>query len=161
MTKEIALHRDEGKSIWMLGGLLTFKATGAETDGRFSLIEVQNAPGGGSPPHIHHGEDEFFYILEGEVEVTIGDQKILGKPGSFVFAPRDIPHQFTAVGSQNARLLIGLTPAGLEKFFQEIGEPAPSLTIPPQVAPTMEQMVAVANLAKQYSAEILLPTPAA
>ncbi len=157
MTKDIALHRDEGKSIWMLGALMTFKATGAETDGAFSLMEVQNEPGGGSPPHVHHGEDEFFYVIDGEVEITIGDQKVHGKPGSFVFAPRDIPHQFTITGSQPSRLLLGLIPAGFEKFFMEMGEPAPSLTVPPPGPPAMEKLL---TLATKYNAEILIPTTA-
>ena len=91
MTKEIALHRDEGQSIWMLGILMTFKATAEDTDGALGLVEGLHAPGTGAPAHIHHNEDEFFYVIDGEVEVTIGDQKVQGKAGSFVFAPRGPP----------------------------------------------------------------------
>ena len=157
MTKEIALHREQGQSIWMAGALMTFKATAAETDGAFTLVEAQNAPGGGAPPHVHHDEDEFFYVIDGEVEVTIGDQKIQGKPGSFVFGPRDIPHSFTITGSQDSRILIGLTPAGLEKCFVELGEPAASLTIPPAAPPDLEKLL---SIAKKYNVDFLVPANA-
>lgn len=157
MTKEIALHRDEGQSIWMLGILMTFKATAAETDGAFGLVEGLHPPGAGAPPHVHHNEDEFFYVIDGEVEVTIGDEKILGKAGSFVFAPRDIPHSYTITGSQNSRLLLGVTPAGLEKCFVELGEPAASLTIPPAAPPDLEKLLSVA---KKYKVDFLVPANA-
>ena len=157
MTKDVALHRDEGKSIWMLGALMTFKATGAETDGAFSLIEQLCPAEGGSPPHVHHGEDEFLYILEGEATFTLGDQAIHGKPGSFVFLPRDIPHQFVTTEAGPSRMLLGLSPAGFENFFSEIGEPAPSLTLPPPGPPDMEKLL---TLAKKYNCEILVPTTA-
>jgi len=157
VRKEIALHRQEGKSIWMLGALMTFKATGAETDGSFSLVEQVCAPGQGSPPHVHHGEDEFLYIIEGEATFTLGDQVLHGKPGSFVFLPRDIPHQFVTTEAGPSRMLLGLSPAGFESFFEEIGEPAPSLTLPPPGAPDMEKLFA---LAKKYNAEILVPAAA-
>ncbi len=77
MTKEIALHREQGQSIWMVGALMTFKATAAETDGAFTLVEAQNAPGGGAPPHVHHNEDEFFYVINGGEEV----QRRFSRPG--------------------------------------------------------------------------------
>ena len=157
MTKEITLDREEGKSIWMLGHLLTFKATGAETGGAFSLIEQVTLPGRGSPPHVHHGEDEFLYIIEGEAEFVLGDRKLHGRPGTFVFLPRDIPHQFTVTGTETSRMLIGLSPAGFENFLEAIGEPAPTLTIPPDGPPDMDRLL---RLAKQYNCEILLPTSA-
>jgi len=125
MTQQIALHRDQGKSIWMLGHLMTFKATGGETGGAFGLVEQVGEPGTGAPPHIHHNEDEFFYVLEGE-------------------AP--------------CRMLLGVSPAGFENFFAEMGEPAPSLTTPPPGPPDVEKLM---MLAKKYNCEIMLPAPVA
>src|SRR5439155_18138950 len=154
MTKEIALHRDEGQSIWMLGILMTFNATTQDTDWALRPVEGLHAPGTGAPPHIHHNEDEFFYVIDGEVEVTIGDQKVQGKAGSFVFAPRDIPHSYTVTGSQNSRLLLGAAPAGLENCFIELGEPAASLTIPPQTPPDLEKLLPIA---KKYNVDFLIP----
>ena len=157
MTKEIALHRDEGQSIWMLGILMTLKATAEDTDGALGLVEGLHAPGTGAPPHIHHNEDEFFYVIDGEVEVTIGDEKIEGKAGSFVFAPRDIQHSYTVTGSQNSRILLGVTPAGLEKCFVELGEPANTLTIPPAAPPDLEKLL---SIAKKYNVDFLVPANA-
>jgi len=154
VTKEIALQREEGNSIWMLGALMTFKATGDETGGAFSLIEQVMGPGGGSPPHVHHGEDEFLYIIEGEATFTLGDQTLHGRPGIFVFLPRGIPHRFTTSDAGPSRMLLGLSPAGFERFFEEMGEPAGSLTLPPAGPPDMEKLL---GLAKKYNAEILIP----
>jgi hypothetical protein len=80
-----------------------------------------------------------------------------GKPGSFLLLPRDIPHQFVATNDSPLRMLLGLSPAGFENFFEEIGEPAPSLTLPPPGPPDMEKLFA---LAKKYNAEILVPAAA-
>jgi quercetin dioxygenase-like cupin family protein len=155
MSKDIALHRDQGASIWMLGHLMTFKATGADTGGAFSLIEQVGAPGTGAPPHIHHGEDEFFYVLEGEATFTLGDQTIEGKAGTFVFLPRDVIHHFQNVGTQPCRMLIGLSPAVAEGFFREMGEPAPaSLELPPPAAPDIDKLL---MLSRKYNVEVLLP----
>lgn len=156
MTQEIALHRDQGTSIWMLGHLMTFKATGDQTGGAFSLVEQIGAPGVGAPPHIHHDQDEFFYVLEGEATFTLGTETIAGKVGSFVFLPRGIIHAFENAGTKPCRMLLGLSPAGFENFFAEMGEPAPSLTLPPQGPPDVEKLM---TLAKKYNCEILLPAP--
>ena len=156
MTQEIALHRDEGTSIWMLGHLMTFKATGKQTNGAFSLVEQIGEPGTGAPPHIHHGEDEFFYILEGETTFMLGDQTIRGREGSFVFLPRDIVHTFQNTGTRPCRMLLGLSPAGFEQFFAEMGEPAPSMTLPPQTPPDIEKLL---TLAAKYNCEIKLAAP--
>ncbi len=157
MTEKIALHRNEGTSIWMLGHLMTFKATGNETGGAFALVEQVGEPGTGAPPHIHHDEDEFFYVLEGEAVFTFGDQTIKGRPGSFIFLPRDIMHTFQNVGTTPCRMLLGVTPAGFENFFAEMGEPAPAMTTPPPGPPDMEKLM---RLAKKYNNEILLPPTA-
>ena len=157
MTKPIALHREEGKSIWMLGALITFKATAAETGGAFSLLEQVMAPGSGSPPHVHHGEDEFFYVIEGQADFILDGKTTHGVPGSFVFLPRDIPHQFTVTGTEISRMLLGVSPAGFENFVEGLGEPAASLTLPPAGPPDMEKLL---RLAKQYNCEILLPSSA-
>lgn len=157
MTHEIELHRDQGTSIWMLGHLMTFKATGRETGGAFGLVEQVGEPGTGAPPHVHHNEDEFFYVLEGEADFTLGDRTIKGLPGSFVFLPRGIMHRFENVGTTPCRMLLGVSPAGFENFFAEMGEPAPSLTTPPPGPPDIEKLM---TLAQKYNCEIMLPAPA-
>jgi uncharacterized RmlC-like cupin family protein len=79
-------------------------------------------PGAGSVPHRHSREDETFYVLDGQVEFKIGERGervIKGDPGSFVFAPRGIPHAFKNVGTTPAKFLVIISPAGFEKFLQE------------------------------------------
>lgn len=118
------------ESVWYTGWLLTFLATGEDTQGRFALIEGVTRKGNAPPPHIHRREDETFYILEGEMTASVGSQTIKGTPGTLIFAPRNIVHSFE-INSEQIRMLILLTPAGLEGYFKECSVPAPAITLPP------------------------------
>ena len=80
--------------------------------------------------HVHHQEDEGFYILEGEMTFYVGEQTIKAHPGSYLFGPKDVPHAFT-VDSGPAKLLFVFSPAGLEGLIREMGEPARSLRFRP------------------------------
>src|SRR5919199_2824076 len=122
MNEEVAaaertfwLNDSEGVARWWGGGLATIKATGEETGGLYSLVEVLE-PEGEAPLHVHHREDEAFWVLEGEVTFEIGEQTIKASPGSFVFGPKDVPHRYI-VESGPARLLFLLSPAGFEEFI--------------------------------------------
>jgi quercetin dioxygenase-like cupin family protein len=157
MTQPIALHADEGKAIWSLNHLMTFKATAAETGGAFALMEHLGVPGTGAPPHIHHGEDEFFYVLEGEANFHLDGKSVAGKPGTFLFLPRDIEHSFEVIGETPCRMLVGCTPAGFENFFAEMGEPAATRTAPAPAPPDMEKML---PLAAKYNFDVHAPTHA-
>ena len=95
------------------------KVESKDTLGAYSLAEFTVAPGSGPVPHRHSREDESFYILEGQLEFRIGERIIAAAPGSFLFAPRGIPHAFKNVGTTSARGLVIISPAGLEKFFDE------------------------------------------
>jgi hypothetical protein len=110
--------------------------------------------------HVHHREDEGFYILEGEMNFYVGDQMIKVHPGSYLFGPRDVPHAFT-VESGPARLLFVFSPAGLEGLIREMGEPARSLTVPPQLdeEPDEAERERMAAIGARYGAEILGPPP--
>ena len=114
-----AVGPGESKALPVRGHLL--KATNADTRGAYSLIEV-NVTGGGPPQHIHKAEEEAFYVLEGEVNIQIGDQTIRGNVGSFVLIPRGTVHTFWNTGSTPAKLLIIFSPPGFEQFFFEVGE---------------------------------------
>ncbi|WP_422122431.1 quercetin 2,3-dioxygenase [Planococcus sp. X10-3] len=126
-----ALASGEGEKYWFLGTLMEVKVTGEETGGQFSILEEIDAPDFVTPLHIHHKEDECFYLLEGEVTFTIGDKTISAKPGTFVFAPRDIAHMYKVEGSQPAKILSMLTPAGLEKLFIKYSVPTTEYKLPP------------------------------
>src|SRR5215467_5237634 len=95
-------------SVWYNGSVMTFLATGEDTHGQFALIEAVARIGNVHPPHIHHQEDEIFYVLEGEIVVSVGGRTIKGTPGTTVFLPRDVPHSFT-IESEQSRMLILLT----------------------------------------------------
>ena len=110
--------------------------------------------------HVHHREDEGFYILEGELTFYVGEQTIKALPGSYLFGPKDVPHAF-AVDSGPARLLFVFSPAGLEGLVREMGEPAGSLVVPPQPKgpPDEAEMERMATIAARYGAEILGEPP--
>ncbi len=143
-------------SVWYTGWLLTFLATGKDTQGQFALTEQTARRGNVPPRHIHHREDETFYILEGEMTFSIGDKTIKAVAGSSVFAPRDIPHSFT-IDSDEVRILVLNVPAGIEEFFRECSEPAPSMTLPPPAEVPYAIIQKMMSLAPKYGFEILMP----
>ena len=96
-----------------------WKVTGKDTLGAYSFVEGIAQPRTGPEPHRHSREDEAFYVLDGQLEFRVGERIIVAAPGSFVFAPRGIPHTFKNVGTAPARYLVIISPAGLEKFFEE------------------------------------------
>ena len=96
------------ESVWYSGHLLTFLATGEDTQGRFALIEIVGRKGNVPPPHIHHREDETFYILEGEMTASVSGQTIKGTPGTVIFLPRNVVHSFE-IESEQMRMLVLLT----------------------------------------------------
>lgn len=153
-TSPFAIGPDEGEASWFLGTLMTVKATAAQTNGAFGLIEQVLPPGFASPPHTHHAEDEAFYILAGEFAFTCADRSFPAATGAFVYLPRDRPHAFRVIGPDEARLLQFTFPGGLERFFVEAGEAAPRRALPPPAPPDLGPVLA---LAEQYRLE--LPPP--
>src|SRR6266705_637300 len=151
----IALRQDEGEALWFLGVLATIKAASEMTSGRVAVIEHLAPEGAGSPLHVHHREDEWFYIIEGNLIFWVGGRTIEASAGSFVYGPRDIPHTFT-VTSPEARFLLVAEPAGFENFMRTLSVPATARTIPPATVPppSMERIMAAAA---QYGLEIVGP----
>ena len=150
------LAREEGAAIWFIGILVVMKATSEQTGGAFGLVEQVLPAGFAAPYHVHHAEDEVYYVLEGEITFICGGEKLRGGPGTYVFGPRDIPHGVRVEGTAPARLLHLNTPGGFEHFFQDMGEPAQTLTIPPPGPIDMEKLMV---LATKYNIEILGPLP--
>ncbi|TXK76768.1 quercetin 2,3-dioxygenase [Paenibacillus sp. N3.4] len=150
----VTLSREEGSHIWYTGGLLTIKAGSEHTGGQYSLVEELLPPGMSTPYHIHRNEDETFYLIEGEAEFIIEGTVQLAKAGAFLFLPRNIPHGFRVTGKHPARMLNMVNPAGLERFFIELSQPAAELVIPPSAMPDIPKMIEVA---KRYNIEILGP----
>jgi hypothetical protein len=104
---------------------------------------------------VHHNEDEWFYVTEGELTFWVGGEVITARAGSFVYGPRNIPHTFT-VTSEEARFLLVVEPAGFEGFVRALGEPAQQLTIPP-AATEPPDVARLAGLAAEHGVEILGP----
>jgi quercetin dioxygenase-like cupin family protein len=129
------LHRPAatGASYVGPGDVYRFLVTGAETGGAYFAMEATVAPGGGPPPHIHHHEDETFYVLEGECDFRLGDRWVTAGVGDFVNVPRGSVHCFSNAGSEQARLVVTFSPAGIERFFEETLERAAA---PDQEPPT-------------------------
>ena len=144
-----------GQTYWGPGDQLRFLATGEETGGAFFMAEALVLPGGGPPPHIHSREDESFYLLEGTLTVQVGDETLPASPGDFVYLPRGIVHSFRNTGKENARMLVTATPAGLEKYFEEIFDPAVEGAEPPLLTEALIKRAMAA--APKYGLELLLP----
>jgi quercetin dioxygenase-like cupin family protein len=156
VSRTFGLEEGEGEARWWLGGLATVKAAGKETDGRYTLVEVLESEGE-QPFHVHHREDEGFWVLEGELTFEVGEETIKASPGSFIFGPKDVPHRYT-VDSGPARLLFILSPAGFEEFIYATSEPAKerTLPLPPEGPPSEEEMEHLGAVARQYGAELLI-----
>ncbi len=151
----IALQPGEGDARWFLGALGMIKSAAETTDGRVAVLEFLWPQGGGSPLHVHRNEDEWFYVIEGELTLWVGGDVVVAPAGSFVYGPRDVPHTFL-VTSTVARFLMVTEPAPFADFVRAMSEPANALTLPPPSVqpPDPERMTAVAA---EYGIEILGP----
>jgi quercetin dioxygenase-like cupin family protein len=100
---------------------LGFKVSGQQTNGGLFIMEhVGLVKGGGPPRHLHFEQEEWFYVLEGEVVSEVGEERFRLKKGDSVFGPRGVPHRFLYVAEKPGRLLIAFTPAGrMEAYFRE------------------------------------------
>ncbi|MEQ9440403.1 MAG: quercetin 2,3-dioxygenase [Cyclobacteriaceae bacterium] len=116
------IRASEGNLLNVLGDQQTVKLTGKDTNGQFTLIEEENAPGTMIPPHIHENEDEVFKVLEGQLELTVGDQKTVLNAGDLAFGPRGIPHSWKVVGDKNAKVILSVFPAGIETMFEALAQ---------------------------------------
>ncbi len=150
----LGVYPDGGRSVWLLGMLVTFKAVSEETGGEYSLYETTAPPQLGAPPHIHHREDEAFYVLEGEYAFGGEGGEVRAGPGTLVHAPRGHLHWWRNVGEGPGRHLELFMPAGLEKLFEEIGETATNPNAPPSDPPDPRPLL---ESAPRYGLEFHLP----
>jgi mannose-6-phosphate isomerase-like protein (cupin superfamily) len=135
-----------GRTIAVVGDVYRFLATGADTDGGYALWEAVVPPGGGPPPHVHSREEEGFYVLEGEIALHVGDERVVVAAGSFANVPVGTAHSFKNESTRTARMLVSVAPAGLEEMFFEVGVPLArgAMTALPPTKDEVGRLLAVA-----------------
>jgi quercetin dioxygenase-like cupin family protein len=154
-TIQTASH---ARAVAVVGDIYQFLATGDDTNGKYALWESVILPRGGPPPHVHSREEEGFYVLEGEITLTVADKRIVAGPGTFANMPVGTPHSFKNESDNPARMLISVAPAGLEKMFFECGVPVPPGVT--KAAPsTSEEIEKLMKIAPRYGIQILPPKP--
>jgi quercetin dioxygenase-like cupin family protein len=143
------------KSLWILGDIYTVKISGDETQGRYSVWEIEAAPNSGPPLHKHSMEDEAFYVLEGEFSFPYGSKETKASKGQFMYIPRGEFHTYKNINSSSfGKLLVIITPPRFEKFFEEIGIPIDDKSSfqPPPITPAVIENVVKAGA--RYGLEI-------
>lgn len=145
----VVLSPGEGETVWLDGLGVRFMIDGAQTGGTFALVEHPIEPRVlAAPMHTHQHEDEYTFVLDGEVGVQIGDEVHLARPGDLVFKPRGVPHAFWNPGDTPARALEIISPAGFERYFVEIA----SLLPPAHDGPLDEE--AIGAIMAKYGLEM-------
>ena len=146
------------RHVSVAGGTYTILVSGADTGGRYCLVDMLVPPGGGPPPHRHDFE-EMFTILEGEIELTFRGKAHKASAGSTVNIPANAPHAFKNNSDRPARLLCMCTPAGQDEFFMEVGDIVDSRTAPPPNLSKAEQAERIQRakaLSAKYKTELLV-----
>jgi quercetin dioxygenase-like cupin family protein len=153
----LAIRKSEGEARWWFGALAEFKATAADTGGLLSIVEVTEHPGAEAPLHVHHRDDEAFWVLDGSLTFEVGDATIEASAGDYVFGPRGIPHRFI-VGDHGCRMLFILVPGGIEDVIRATSEPAASRTLPPppDAEPSQEELEQLKAIVKEHGYELLV-----
>ncbi len=153
----VAVPNGEGEARWWFGGLAVLKATAADTGGQMTILEITERANGAGPLHVHHTEDEGFWILEGSATFEIGDQTIEASVGDYVFGPRDIPHRYTT-GPDGCRMLFIFTPGGFEELWRATSRPAARRALPTaeeDTPPSDEEMQAMQAAIQAHGCELL------
>lgn len=156
MTSATIRTATAGRTVAVVGDVYRFLATGEETNGRYAWWEAFVPPGGGPPPHVHSREEEGFFVIEGEITLTIGEEQVTATTGVSVNIPPGVPHSFRNTSNRPAKMLILVAPAGLERMFFEVGTPLPdgATTASP---PTKDEIDRLLAAAPKYGIEIRVP----
>ncbi|ETK32910.1 cupin domain-containing protein [Microbispora sp. ATCC PTA-5024] len=147
----------QGPTVWAAGDVYTIKATGAQTNGGFGFIEATVPTGGGPGAHAHPGEEETFYILDGELEFLDGDHTFTAVAGDFIHIPRGIRHRFTNKGNHAARMIFMFTPPGVEQVIADYAAPVQPGQAPPPVVD--DDQLARFDVMVRLAKTINLPEP--
>jgi mannose-6-phosphate isomerase-like protein (cupin superfamily) len=158
VLEPVAVPAGDGEARWWGDGLAEIKATAADTGGQMTILEIAEPPNNEAPLHVHHNEDEGFWILEGSAAFEVGDHVIEARAGDYLFGPRDIPHRYTT-GPDGCRMLFILTPGGFEELLRVTSRPAESRTLPPlgenAAPPSDEEMKRMQAVIQAHGCELL------
>jgi mannose-6-phosphate isomerase-like protein (cupin superfamily) len=149
----LSVGNGTGEARWWFGTLAEIKATAADTGGLCTIVEVTCGPGYESALHVHHREDEGFWVLDGNVTLEVGGTKFEAEVGDYAFGPRGLPHRFK-VGDQGCRMLFILTPGGFEDLIRATGVPAGTRTVPSHSGPTPD-IERIKAIVATYGCELL------
>ncbi len=148
-TRPIILRPGEGRSIDLGNFQMSVKATGAQTNDAFTLLEADEPPGFGPPMHIHREAGEAFYVLAGEYIVFVRDDEYACPTGSFIFIPAGAPHGFR-VGPQPSRKLNLYAPAAMIGYFDELSAALANGEADPDI---------LTQIADRYGMDVIGPVP--
>jgi quercetin dioxygenase-like cupin family protein len=153
--KPVTVRTRDGEAWWWLGSLAVIKATAADTAGQMTIVEITDPPGVEAPLHVHHREDEAFWILDGTVTFEVGGTTIPAGAGDYVFGPRSIPHRYT-VGNEGCKMLFIFTPGGFEDVIRKMSEPAREWTLPPPPSEDEIDFERMQEIARAHGGELLI-----
>jgi quercetin dioxygenase-like cupin family protein len=157
-NKSITTVAQEGPSLSMVGDTYRILIGSEQTSGAYALVDMLIPPKGGPPPHSHADFQEAFYILDGEIEVITKERKFTATKGSYVNIPFNGPvHKFTNKTDKTAHILCLITPAGMEKMFEEIGKPVAPGTFLSRPKMTPEEQKQVQSIAERYGQTLYPP----
>jgi mannose-6-phosphate isomerase-like protein (cupin superfamily) len=160
MTHPRLVHKQNVESYLFLGVTMKILLSSAETGGQFSLIEGIMPPGGDGGLHMHAKEDESMFLMEGTLDVTIGDRHFPLMAGESYFAPRSVPHRVRNTDATPARSLLVTTPGGFDEFIARAGIPLVAGSVPapaPDAAPSPEEMELLRALAAKFGITVIAP----
>jgi quercetin dioxygenase-like cupin family protein len=146
------------EQLWFLNGLITFRVRHDEGGDGVSVLEHRAAHGDSAPLHVHHTEDEAFYVLEGVLRIQAGDADLRIGAGEAALAASGVPHTYRVESAEGARWLVVTTRGQFERFVRAVSRPAERPDLPaPQGPPTPEQTEALAATAREHGIELLGP----
>src|SRR3982751_5991120 len=126
---KVAANKDRyQEDLLIMGGKFDLKVSTKDTDGDLLIYDTVRHEKGGPAVHLHHNQDEWFYVLKGEFIVKVGDESFKLSPGDSAFAPRTIPHAFAMTSEGEGQMLVLFQPAGsMEDFFHEMSKLGPAI----------------------------------
>jgi mannose-6-phosphate isomerase-like protein (cupin superfamily) len=145
---------ERAQPLWFIDHLVHVHIDGDASGGTLALAEERGRRGDMPPLHVHHRDDEAFYVMDGELSLFVAGEQLSLGPGQAALAQRGVPHAYR-VESEEARWLVITTPAGFESFVREVAEPAPGEELPPAGRP--HDPAVLARAAAKVGIEILGP----